>query len=103
MSSGIQQDNKYDLLTVTVKGDSMQPIIRDGDNVTFQKFTKQKLSIGMIILCNHPILKRKKIVKRISQIIEDSIFIKGDNALYSSDSRSFGPIKTNQIIGLYKE
>ena len=44
MSSGIQQDNEYDLLTVTVKGDSMQPIIRDGDNVTFQKFTKQKFS-----------------------------------------------------------
>lgn len=40
----------------------------------------------------------KEIIKRIQTIFDQSIFVIGDNH-ESTDSRNFGPIEKNKIIG----
>jgi len=82
----------------------MEPTLNDGDSIIFEKFIDQKLNVGNIILCNHPYKKDKKIVKRIKKIIEENlVFLEGDNSLCSTDSRSFGPLSIDNIIGLNKD
>tara|TARA_B100001113_G_scaffold308435_1_gene270588 strand:- start:367 stop:615 length:249 start_codon:yes stop_codon:yes gene_type:complete len=82
----------------------MEPSIQDGEKVVFEKFIQQKISIGNVVLCSHPFMKKRVIVKRVKEVLDNHmIVIQGDNPLYSSDSRSFGPIEINKIIGILKE
>lgn len=48
--------------------------------------------------------KRKIMIKRISQIKKSKYFVQGDNNKDSFDSRNFGEISKNQILGklIYK-
>lgn len=41
----------------------------------------------------------KEMIKRIESFNGRGIFVSGDNESGSTDSRTFGPIKQNQIIG----
>ncbi len=41
----------------------------------------------------------KVLIKRISKIERDKFFVIGDNKNYSTDSRTFGSITINDIIG----
>ena len=90
-------------MEVTIRGNSMEPALLDGDNVIFEKFQDQRLEVGDVVLCQHP-FSSKNIVKRIKRITKNNkLFVRGDNPLYSSDSRSFGPLSFSKIIGLHKE
>tara|TARA_B100001115_G_C15675799_1_gene326545 strand:- start:345 stop:629 length:285 start_codon:yes stop_codon:yes gene_type:complete len=90
-------------MEVTIRGNSMEPTLYDGDNVIFEEFQDQRLRVGDVVLCQHP-FSSKNIVKRIKRISKSNkLYVRGDNPLYSSDSRSFGPLSSSKIIGLYKE
>jgi nickel-type superoxide dismutase maturation protease len=52
---------------------------------------------GHIVIINHP-ENGRKVVKRISDIVDNMIFVTGDNPLESSDSRKFGWVKRSDII-----
>ena len=89
-------------MEVTIRGNSMEPALLDGDNVIFEEFQDQRLEVGDVVLCQHP-FNGKNIVKRIKRITKNNrLFVRGDNPLYSSDSRSFGPLSFSKIIGLHK-
>ena len=90
-------------MEVTIRGNSMEPTLYDGDNVIFEEFQDQRLRVGDVVLCQHP-FSSKNIVKRIKSITKNNkLYVMGDNPLYSSDSRSFGPLSFGKIIGLFKE
>ena len=56
------------------------------------------------VLCSHPYQKNKKIVKRITKIeSDDLVCIRGDNPIFSTDSRSYGPISKSKIIAIKTE
>ena len=79
----------------------MEPTFKNGDKLIFEKILKSKnIGIDDIVLCFHP-FKKIKIIKRIKSIKNGLYFLKGDNPniLDTSDSRTFGPLKINQIIG----
>ena len=79
----------------------MEPTFKNGDKLIFEKIMSDtKIKIDDIVLCFHP-FKKLKIVKRIRSIDNGLYFLKGDNPniLDTSDSRTFGPLKINQIIG----
>ena len=79
----------------------MEPTFKNGDKLTFEKIMNDAIiGINDIVLCSHP-FKKLKIVKRIRSIDNGLYFLKGDNpnVLNTSDSRTFGPLKINQIIG----
>ena len=79
----------------------MEPTFKNGDKLTFKNIMNDTIiCIDYIVLCSHP-FKKLKIIKRVKSIDNDFYFLKGDNpnVMYTSDSRTFGPLKINQIIG----
>lgn len=83
----------------TIHGSSMFPTLKPGQDVLVFHwayiFTEPKKGDIVVIKKNDT-----AIVKRIGQITSDrNIFVQGDNADESTDSRSFGPIDKSEIIG----
>ena len=77
----------------------MEPLLKNGDIVFYKnKVNKGKLSIGDIVILNHPI-KNIQLIKRISSINDHSIEVSGDNEKFSDDSNAFGLINKDEIIG----
>ena len=117
MTAGLPQANKSlfhqpDLFTLfsiiighrqhlRVVGDSMESTISEGDLILYKKINPKNLhlNIGDIVVASHPIIKNKLIIKRIYQIHQNKFDLRGDNFLYSSDSREWGLVKLDLIVG----
>lgn len=97
----VKEDKK---ILVTIVGDSMSPTLLDGDKVYFELKPLKKIRINDIVLVKHPYIKQRNLVKRIKNIYSDgSVFIQGDNSFSSTDSKSFGTVNKNNILGILKE
>lgn len=81
-----------------VFGDSMLPTLTPGDDIlSFNwAYIGRKPSIGEVIVLN---FHGRDLVKRVSKIEADQIFVIGDNPDKSTDSRDFGTINMDQIVG----
>ncbi len=79
----------------------MLPTLKEGDMVFFKKYIKNKslLKVGQIVIIYHP-LKNIRLIKRIKNIIKNSIEVLGDNIEYSDDSNKFGLINNEKVIGI---
>ncbi len=97
---------------VEVRGESMSPNYNDGDWLLFRLFpakskAKSKLNelVGKVVL----IQRRSKVgedflqVKRVTQVHNDNdearIWVEGDCKEKSTDSRSWGPLNSDEVIG----
>lgn len=85
-----------------VFGESMQPTLRHGSEVLIntRKGLLKMLDKGDIVLIEHP-YQPKHVIKRIDHYNQDrsAVFVTGDNANESTDSRSYGLIPAKRIIG----
>ena len=79
----------------------MLPTLKEGDIVFFKKYIKNKslLKVGQIVIIYHP-LKNIRLIKRVKNIIKNSIEVLGDNIEYSDDSYKFGLINNEKVIGI---
>ena len=79
----------------------MLPTLKEGDMVFFKKYIKNKslLKVGQIVIIYHP-LKNIRLIKRVKNIIKNSIEVLGDNIDYSDDSNKFGLINNEKVIGI---
>ena len=79
----------------------MLPTLKEGDMVFFKKYIKNKslLKVGQIVIIYHP-LKNIRLIKRVKNIIKNSIEVLGDNMEYSDDSNKFGLINNEKVIGI---
>ena len=79
----------------------MSPTFKEGDKVFYKKYLiyKSNLKVGQVVIFRHPIQERIQI-KRIKQIKENCIEVIGDNSKYSNDSKSFGFVQNEKIIGI---
>ena len=79
----------------------MLPTLKEGDMVFFKKYIKNKslLKVGQIVIIYHP-LKNIRLIKRVKNIIKNSIEVLGDNIEYSEDSNKFGLINNEKVIGI---
>ena len=79
----------------------MLPTLKEGDMVFFKKYIKNKslLKVGQIVIIYHP-LKNIRLIKRVKNIIKNSIVVSGDNIEYSDDSNKFGLINDEKVIGI---
>jgi signal peptidase I len=75
----------------------MLPGYRSGDYIITSSF-HTRFKPGDVIVLNHP-TAYTKLVKRVSRIEDDRLFVLGDNRLESQDSRAFGSIDKKQVIG----
>jgi len=73
----------------------MIPTLREGQDVlVWCWFINPK--IGDIVAIK---VDGREMIKRIHKVDDRSMFVQGDNEKESIDSRKFGPIKKEQIIG----
>ena len=85
-----------------VVGDSMLPWLRAGEEILIdpKAYTKSKPEINDIVAIAHPLKPNLTIVKRVKAIADDGkYFLIGDNPAASTDSRHWGNVTHQQIIG----
>ncbi len=76
---------------------SMEPTIHSGAYV-LANCLKPKVRPGDIVVIRYP-KEGIIMVKRVSSINGDEVFIQGDNPKESLDSRHFGAVKSGDVIG----
>ena len=79
----------------------MLPSLKENDIVFFKKYIKNKslLKVGLIVIIYHT-LKNIRLIKRVKNIIKNSIEVLGDNIEFSDDSNKFGLINNEKVIGI---
>ncbi|MCB1023154.1 MAG: nickel-type superoxide dismutase maturation protease [Acidobacteria bacterium] len=81
-----------------VEGDSMMPTLKPGARVLVDE--KAKVRARDIVIARHPFKSNVIIVKRIREIdANGNYFLISDNPEDSTDSRTFGAVSSNRIIG----
>jgi nickel-type superoxide dismutase maturation protease len=83
-----------------IVGNSMLPTYRDGEIVLVNRvsFLFREPKVGDIVAIKDP-RDKKVLIKRIEKIEDKRYFVLGDNKHSSTDSREFGMIGKNDIVG----
>lgn len=85
-----------------VGGSSMEPLLNEDEDVLMRSYGKhESIKTGDIVIARHPIKKQLLIVKQvaIADAANDRYHLAGLNAEFSTDSRSFGHIRAEHILG----
>lgn len=84
----------------TVVGKSMEPSLVEGNSViaSHLAYLISRPSVGHIVIVKHP-ERGIPLIKRVSRVQKGRYFLEGDNVRSSSDSRSFGWISGDLILG----
>ena len=87
-------------LNVKIIGDSMWPSFKDGDIVECEAYSNQTIEVADLVVFLHPFKKNLTCVKRVKSILENGLFVEGDNPdpTASTDSHNFGSIVTSTIV-----
>ena len=81
-----------------VEGDSMTPTLKHGDVVLIN--SNAEFGVGDVVLAKHPYRSSVRILKRIAEIEQNgTLLLTGDNPAESTDSRIFGAVSIESIIG----
>ena len=82
----------------------MYPTYRDGavvhvDTLAYQD-PERLPSPGDVILARHPFRANVAFIKRVREITDDGrVFVVGDNLVESNDSRGFGALRPELVLG----
>lgn len=84
-----------------VTGNSMLPTLHSGEDVLVHPLSRTaKLFPGDIIICRHPQRPSIRLVKRVTEAFYDgSCYVLSDNKCEGSDSRSFGVVARELVVG----
>ncbi len=81
-----------------IDGISMVPTLNDGEIVLVDPYVD--IDPGDLVLAEHPFRSNSKIIKRIKRVEADGrLFLTGDNPSESTDSRTFGTVSIESVIG----
>jgi signal peptidase I len=81
---------------VVVDGDSMQPGLSPGDRLLVLPLRPR---VGDVVALRDPRQPQRVIVKRVVAIDVDGIDVRGDNSNASTDSRTFGRVPRDALLG----
>jgi signal peptidase I len=97
---------------VEVRGDSMSPNYNNGDWLLFRLLpakskakSKAQELVGKVVLIQRQsdngtdFLQVKRVIKVSGRNNETEIWVEGDNKEKSTDSRSWGPLNSDEVIG----
>ncbi len=85
-----------------VTGSSMAPLLQAGDEVLvdLRAYRRQPPRVGDVVLVQHPYRPDLRMVKRVTTMVGDDHYqVQGDNPSESTDSRSFGALSAQHILG----
>ena len=80
----------------------MYPLLRDGDeiDVDLDAYRGGAPRPGDVVLARHPLKRGVEMVKRVLRVEEDGrVFLVGEDPLESRDSRGFGAVRPELILG----
>ncbi len=83
---------------VAVSGHSMEPALREGDWV-FVLPPRRLPRPGEVVLVRDPRERSRLLLKRVAQIAPGGCLVIGDRPDHSTDSRVFGAIPFDDVIG----
>ena len=91
------------LLRVRAVGDSMEPVVRSGDHLVVLRVARSRtLRPGDLVALHDPRLPPREgrlLVKRVLHSGTSGVDVRGDNADRSTDSRTFGPVPRDRVVG----
>ncbi len=84
-----------------VEGDSMLPALQPKQRllVKLRAHDGKSPSPGTVVVCHHPSDLNLVITKRVWQSNDGWLELRGDNPTASTDSRQFGQVALEQVIG----
>lgn len=81
---------------VEVRGRSMAPSLLPGDRLVVLR-TSRPPRRGEIVLAVDPREARRELLKRVAGLDRSGVHLRGDNAVASTDSRTFGAISGDAL------
>ncbi len=92
---------QQETVSAQISGNSMAPFYCDGDivSVDLSAYRDHEINVGDIVLAAHPYIRNHYIVKKVTEVAEEKVFLLGINQEESTDSRHFGKISKEKIIG----
>lgn len=85
------------LRRAVVEGSSMAPTLRHGDTVVVWRLARVRP--GQIVVARRPDRPDLLVVKRARRLTAGGWWLIGDNAGASDDSRVFGPVPAELVVG----
>jgi signal peptidase I len=86
-----------------VDGPSMEPTYRQGDRVVVNRlaYAGRRPVAGDVVVFRDPDDASRHLIKRVAAApgADGSVFVLGDNPAASKDSRVFGPVPRERIVG----
>lgn len=92
----------FPLRRFRVADESMRPTLEPGDYVLVNcwAYRVQLPSPGDLVVVEDPEVPTRFLVKRVSETFgAREVHLKGDNEAASRDSRTFGPVALERIVG----
>lgn len=79
----------------------MLPLLQAGDLVLvdFKAYRDRPPQAGDLVVAQHPQKANLRLIKRVTLVFDESCFLEGDNRLESTDSRSFGCVPFELLLG----
>jgi len=85
------------IANVVIVDTSMRPALEPGDKLLVNRWSRPKP--GDIVVVRDPEFHATILIKRVSRQAPGGFEVVGDNPNVSRDSRSFGPIDRQHVIG----
>ncbi|PBC77852.1 nickel-type superoxide dismutase maturation protease [Streptomyces sp. TLI_235] len=82
---------------IDVAGPSMRPTLRDGDRVLVRYGAR--IRAGAVVVVRHPLRQDLLVVKRAVGRRAGGWWLLSDNPLVTSDSREYGPVPAELVLG----
>ncbi|MDJ0707325.1 MAG: nickel-type superoxide dismutase maturation protease [Leptolyngbyaceae cyanobacterium MO_188.B28] len=85
-----------------VTGRSMEPLLQPGDEILIapRAYWRSPPSISDIVIARRPDRLDLRVIKRVTDVSADgACFLTGDNLQASTDSRTFGWVTPEHILG----
>lgn len=79
---------------VEVRGRSMAPTLLPGDRLLIARIRPRA---GDVAITADPRDPRRELIKRVARVDASGVYLRGDNAAFSTDTRAFGALPSDAV------